>query len=124
MIINRSPPSIEELPDFVIGTFSGPRTLELVDSWDKGSNDVLHQVVETLFSHDLYDINLPRVNKLAYSYWWENNTSLQIRLREGILFHDSTPFNAEAVKWNLDRLQYLINATGTNKGDIAHTQSL
>jgi ABC-type transport system substrate-binding protein len=124
MIINRSTPSIEEAPYFVIGTLSGPRTLELVDSWDKGSNDVLYQVVETLFSHDLYDINLPRVNKLAYSYWWENNTSLQIRLREGILFHDHTPFNAKAAKWNLDRLQYLINATGTNHEQVARTQSL
>lgn len=114
----------EEPPDFVIGTASGPNTIELVDSWDSASNDILHQVVETLFSYDLYDLDLPRINKLAYSYWWENTTTLQIQLREGILFHDGTPFNAEAAKWNLDRLQYLTNATGTNYGEVAYTRSL
>jgi ABC-type transport system substrate-binding protein len=45
-------------------------------------------------------------------------------LRKGILFHDGTSFNADAAKWNLDRLQYMINATGTNYGVVAHTQSL
>lgn len=124
LIIDMSPPPIEEPPDFIIGTSSGHHTLELVDSWDKASNDVLYQVVETLFSYDLYDLDLPRINLLAHSYWWKNSTTLQIQLREGVLFHDGTPFNSEAAKWNLDRLQYLTNATGTNTGEVAHTQVL
>lgn len=124
LIIDVSHPTIEEPPDFIIGTSSGHHTLELVNSWDKASNDVLYQVVETLFSYDLTDLDLTRINLLAHSYWWKNSTTLQIQLREGVLFHDETPFNAEAAKWNLDRLQYLINATGLNTGEIAHTQVL
>ncbi|MFW9782735.1 MAG: ABC transporter substrate-binding protein, partial [Candidatus Heimdallarchaeota archaeon] len=31
----------------------------------------------------------------------------------GIVFHDLTPFDANATKWNLDRLLYLSNCTGT-----------
>jgi len=77
-----------------VGTFPGPTTLEPVDSWDSASNDVLEQVVETLFYYDLTDIDLPRINLLAYSYHWVDTTHLQIKLREGILFHDGTPFNA------------------------------
>lgn len=111
-------------PDFVIGTTGGLYTLELVDVWDTSTNDVLYQVVETLFSHDLYDLDLPLVNKLARTYWWENRTVLHIQLREGILFHDGTVFNATVAKWNLDRLQYLVNATGTNFGEVAHTRFL
>lgn len=105
-------------------TSSGPYTLEIVDSWDSASNDVLEQVVETLFFYDLSDVDLPLTYELAYSYWWKDTTHVQIKLREGIVFHDGTDFNAEAAKWNLDRLLYLTNCTGTNTGEVAHTQSL
>ena len=109
---------------YIRATSSGPHTLEIVDSWDSASNDVLEQVVETLFFYDLTDLDLPRINLLAESYFWENSTTLQIKLREDILFHDGTDFDADAAKWNLDRLQYLVNATGTNDGEVAHTRSL
>ena len=108
----------------VCATSSGPDTLEPVDCWDSASNDVLEQVVETLFYYDLTDTDLPRINLLAYSYYWTDTTHLQIQLREGIHFHDGTPFNAEAAKWNLDRLQYLTNCSGTNPYTVAQTQSL
>jgi len=97
-----------------VGTSSGPATIEPVESWDSASNDVLEQVVETLFYYDLTDVDLPRINLLAESYHWFDTTHLDIKLREGILFHDGTPFNAVAAKWNLDRLLYLTNCTGTN----------
>jgi peptide/nickel transport system substrate-binding protein len=108
----------------VIAQGSGPDTLEHVDAWDSASNDVLEQVVETLFFYDLADEDLPRINVLAHSYWWSSTTTLKIQLKEGIKFHDGTPFNAAAVKWNLDRLLYLTNCTGTNPTEVAQTQSL
>jgi len=109
---------------YIRATSAGPATLEIVDSWDSASNDVLEQVVENLFTWDLTDLDLPRVNLLAETFWWEDTTTLHIKLREGVLFHDGTDFDADAAKWNLDRLQYLINATGTNTGTVAHTSSL
>ncbi|MHA1499802.1 MAG: hypothetical protein ACTSRT_19910 [Promethearchaeota archaeon] len=39
-----------------VGTSSGPATIEPVESWDSASNDVLEQVVETLFYYDLTDV--------------------------------------------------------------------
>ena len=107
-----------------VATSWGPDTLELVEAWDSASNDVLEQVVETLFFYDLTDLDLPRINLLAQSYHWVDTTHLLINLREGILFHDGTPFNASAAKWNLDRLLYLTNCSGTNTGTVAQTQSL
>ncbi|NVM46304.1 MAG: hypothetical protein HWN79_15445, partial [Candidatus Lokiarchaeota archaeon] len=61
---------------YVRATSSGPDTLELVDAWDSASNDVLEQVVETLFFYELTDLDLPRINLLAYSYFWEDVTTL------------------------------------------------
>jgi peptide/nickel transport system substrate-binding protein len=116
------PPSTTDY--LVIATASGPDTLEIVDAWDSASNDVLEQVVENLFYYDLTDVDLPRVNILAESYWWADTTHLKIALKQGILFHDGTPFNAVAAKWNLDRLLFLTNCTGTNTETVAQTQSL
>jgi len=107
-----------------VGKVFRPVTLEPVDCWDSGSRDVIEQVVETLFTYNYSNPELPRVNMLAETYWWEDTTTLHIALRQGIFFHDNTPFNALAAKWNLDRLLYLTNCTGTNIGEIAHTKSL
>jgi len=109
---------------FKVGTIIEPYRIDPVDAWDSASYNVLKQVVETLFAYDLNDPNLPRINRLAESYWWFNTTTLQVKLREGVLFHDGTPFNASAAKWNLDRLLYLTNCTGTNTGYVASTQTL
>lgn len=107
-----------------VGTYSGPNTLDPVDSWDSDSYAVMDQVVETLFSYDLNDPELPLINQLAESYFWINSTALHVTVRQGILFHDYTPFNAAAAKWNFDRLLYLTNCTGTNFDIVAYTHSL
>jgi peptide/nickel transport system substrate-binding protein len=124
LALSAQPPPPSREFAYIRATSSGPHTLEITDSWDSASNDVLEQVVETLFFYDLNDVDLPLVMGLAESFYFASTTELQIKLREGILFHDGTPFNSTAAKWNLDRLQYLINATGTNTGTVAHTESL
>jgi len=111
----------------IIGTSSGPYDLDPVNAWESASNNVIEQVAEGLFSYNYSDPDLPRINLLAESYWWQNNVTLQIQLRKGVLFHDGTVFNAVAAKWNFDRINYLINATGTLEGfpvPVAQTESL
>lgn len=41
---------------------------------------------------------------LATSWEQKNDTCWRFHLREGVYFHDGTPFNASAVKYNIDRL--------------------
>ncbi|MFX1414063.1 MAG: ABC transporter substrate-binding protein, partial [Promethearchaeota archaeon] len=92
---------------------ANPATLILdpLNAVDFASKLFLEQVVETLFTYNLSSLSLPRIPHLAESYWWENATTLHIKLREGILFHDLTAFNANTTKWNFDRILYLSNCT-------------
>lgn len=52
------------------------------------------------------DANLQIVPQLATEWSWnEDHTALTMKLREGVTFHDGTPFDAEAVKANIERMQ-------------------
>jgi ABC-type transport system substrate-binding protein len=62
---------------------------------------VLHQVLNTLVG---VDDKLRVVPELAESWKWEGDTTLVLKLRKGIKFHDGTDFDAAAVKLNIDRL--------------------
>ena len=41
---------------------------------------------------------------LAESWRWINGRVFQLRLRTGVTFHNGEPFDAPAVKWNIDRI--------------------
>lgn len=62
---------------------------------------VFASLCDKLFDIDA-DLNI--VPQLALSHEIsEDGKALTIRLREGVLFHDGTPMDAEAVKYSLDR---------------------
>lgn len=50
-----------------------------------------------------FDANQAIVPVLATGYEWADATTLLIRLRPGVLFHNGEPFDAAAVKYTLDR---------------------
>ena len=58
-------------------------------------------VVETLFSYNYYTGEWD--NQLGVGFE-VNGTDHIVHLRENVTFHDGTPFNADAVKWNYDRI--------------------
>lgn len=86
----------------VYGVSGQPSSLDSVDSQDGNSLVVSNQITETLIGFESGTTNLePR---LATS--WEANEDGSVwtfELREGVEFHDGTPFNAQAVKFNFDR---------------------
>jgi len=108
----------------IIGTRYSPYSFDPVDNWGNEIKDILQPSVETLFTYNLSNPDLPLINQLAESYSWINSTMLLITLRQGVLFHDNTPFNAAAAKWNLDRLLYLTDCTGTNTGRVARPRTI
>ncbi|KKM83039.1 hypothetical protein LCGC14_1313400, partial [marine sediment metagenome] len=74
---------------------------------------VIDQVLETLFINS-YSGGQPQfISNLATSGVWNDNaTEFTCTLRENVRFHDETPFNATAVKWNFDRNYRLRNEVG------------
>ena len=73
----------------------------------------------------LFDVtpDLKIVPQLATGYEWApDQKSIVLKLRSGVKFHDGEPFNAEAVKFNIERH---INTPGTfRKTEIGQIQSV
>lgn len=68
---------------------------------DTASAQANRSIYEGLTGFD-NDGNL--VGMLAHSWEMITDTIWQFNLRQGVVFHDGTPFNAQAVKINFDRL--------------------
>ncbi len=63
------------------------------------------------------DVKLAYVPQLATEWAWSaDNKALTLKLRPGVVFHDGTPMDAEAVKVNLDR--YRTAAYSRRKAEV------
>jgi len=71
---------------------------------------IISQVVETLFDDDYSTGRSRIISTLAEDYAWNDDaTELTCFLRQNVKFHDSTAFNAMAVKWNFERIYRMID---------------
>ncbi len=68
---------------------------------DGESARVVNQIIEPLVR--LAGTSTEPIPWLAESWETEDSQTWTFHLREGVTFHDGTPFNAEAVAWNIDR---------------------
>jgi peptide/nickel transport system substrate-binding protein len=74
--------------------------IRIVESWRPDINVLGHNVLQYLFEYALDRNEL--VPCLAISRRWVDDTTLELKLREGVRFHNGEPFDAYAVKFNLD----------------------
>jgi len=115
------PPAPAAKDHLVFGVMYEMKDLDPVYTWDSASIDALDQIVERLYTFDLEDPDnkMPIIPALAVDHgtWSSNNLEWTIDLRTDVTFHDGTPFNATAAKWNLDRVMYFTNWTGTLPAD-------
>ena len=84
-----------------IGMVGDPATLDPAQS-----SSVTDRVAFAAFCDKLIDLDekLAFVPQLATAWTWgADGLSLTLKLRDGVLFHDGTPFDAEAVRFNLER---------------------
>ncbi|MGK4329790.1 glutathione ABC transporter substrate-binding protein [Lonsdalea quercina] len=88
--------------DLRVSMYADITGLDPHDTSDTLSYSVQSGIFERLFQ---FDSAMKLVPRLATGYTSNDNaTEFTITLRDGVTFQDGTPFNAEAVKANLDRL--------------------
>ena len=91
------------LDRIIIGTTLQPRTLDPADSYELAGLMVVYNLSDTLYTYQLGTTQLkpqlatqmPKVSNDGLSY--------SIPLRQGVVFHDGTPFNAQAMAFSLQR---------------------
>src|ERR1700749_2162386 len=72
------------------------------------SSSITDRVAFAAFCDKLIDLDekLHYVPQLATAWTWSaDGLSLTLKLRDGVVFHDGTPFDADAVRFNLERYQ-------------------
>jgi len=86
----------------VVANSALPTTLDSADAQDVFSQNVAINVTEPLIG---YGDDGTELAPLLATGWRPNDdaTVWTLTLRQGVRFHDGTPFDADAVKFNLDR---------------------
>lgn len=87
--------------ELVVAMVMDIATLDPAFSQNISERYALYAIYDTFVAYD-HDFNL----QPALAESWETSEdgkSITMTLRQGVTFHDGTPFNAEAAKWNLDR---------------------
>ena len=85
----------------IVGRGGDTVSLDAGTATDGESARVLQEIIEPLVR--LEGTSTKPIPWLAESWETEDSQTWTFNLRQGVNFHDGTPFNAEAVKFNIDR---------------------
>ncbi len=86
-----------------VGTTLKPRTLDPADSYEIAGLNVIYNLSDTLYTYELGTTNLKPLLATEMPKISEDGLTYTIPLRQGVTFHDGTPFNAEAMAFSLKR---------------------
>ncbi|NEU13678.1 ABC transporter substrate-binding protein [Methylobacterium sp. BTF04] len=85
-----------------------PLTTGQADNGGEGMRFMGYTVYDGLINWDLSSATKPSVLVPGLATSWTvdpaDNTKWTFKLRDGVTFHDGSPFTAESVVWNLDKL--------------------
>jgi peptide/nickel transport system substrate-binding protein len=83
------------------GQIEEPRgEIRVVESWRPDINVLGHHVLQYVYEYALDRNEL--IPCLAVSNRWVDDTTLELKLREGVRFHNGESFDAKAVKFNFE----------------------
>jgi peptide/nickel transport system substrate-binding protein len=94
------PPVISSGGHLIVGNEGDPQTLDPVSMVGLPPRRVGRSIYNALVSVDEQGTIHP---ELIESWEQTDETTYTLHLREGVMFHDDTPFDAEAVKFHFDR---------------------
>jgi len=86
-----------------IGTTLKPRTLDPADSYELAGLGLIYNLSDRLYTYQLGTTNLEPQLATEMPTVSEDGVTYTIPLRQGVTFHDGTPFNAEAMQFSLQR---------------------
>ncbi|MFB2938456.1 ABC transporter substrate-binding protein [Aerosakkonemataceae cyanobacterium BLCC-F154] len=86
-----------------VGTTLKPRTLDPADAYELAASNVLYSLGDRLYTYKLGTDELVPELATALPKVSADGLTYVIPLRQGVVFHDGTPFNAEAMVFSLER---------------------
>ena len=86
-----------------VGTTLKPRTLDPADSYELAGSNIIYNVGESLYTYKLGTTEIEPLLATEMPKVSQDGLTYTIPVREGVMFHDGTPFNAEAMAFSLRR---------------------
>jgi peptide/nickel transport system substrate-binding protein len=88
-----------------VGTTKKPRTLDPADAYELASIALIRNLSDRLYTYDPGSTNLKPQLATSLPKVSQDGLTYTIPLRQGVVFHDGSPFNAAAMKFSLDRFK-------------------
>lgn len=86
-----------------LGTTAKIRTLDPADAYEVFTGNLLYNLGDRLYTYEAGKTDLKPQLATALPEVSDDGLEYRIPLRQGVVFHDSTPFNAEAMAFSLNR---------------------
>ncbi|MEC4819223.1 MAG: ABC transporter substrate-binding protein [Scytonema sp. PMC 1069.18] len=86
-----------------VGTTQKPRTLDPADAYELASLGIVHNMSDRLYYYEPGSTEIKPQLATALPKVSQDGLTYTIPLREGVVFHDEAPFNAEAMVLSLER---------------------
>jgi len=102
-----------------VGFYIEAATMDPHLSGSKVDRQIYHNIFEPLVT---LDVKLGIKPGLAESWRQPDSKTLVFKLRRGVKFHDGTDFNAEAARFNFDRMK--TEPKSVRKGEVASIDSV
>ena len=87
-----------------IGVASHVRSLDVNEATGNNEAQFLHNLFDTLIERDNYASPLKFVPGLALSWKMVAPTTMELKLRDGVVMHDGVTMGGEDVKFSLERM--------------------
>ena len=125
VVVTATPPP--ERSTIIVAMAAAPNTLDPADHRSRESETVIRNMFDGLVTRDTRSgVHL----ELAESLDWPDETTLHVKLREGVLFHDGVEMTADDVVFTFERIikenmiEYPEPHTSPRKGLIAPLESI